>query len=621
MKYGELISFEPIDSVKVLREADDLAAARVDVETLVVSPRLAEQLTDVILPNLNLDEPRDAKGILVVANYGTGKTHLMSVVSSIAEHPELVDVLNSEAVRAAAAPVAGRYKVIRAEIGATQMSLRDIITTELSEGLQRLGVDFEFPDLTKVTGTKKNLEEMMQAFERVHGEQGLLFVLDEMLDYLAVAARRRASRRPRIPARDRRDLQIDPVPLHRRCAGGDLRQPAFRWRGGHDPPGPGAFRAGAHRQGGRRLRRAGAPARKNATQRAKIREHLRAFTPPTRGWPSASTSSSRCSRCTPTICEPSTATWSRSARCSRTVCDEMRRVLDTDVPTDAPGLICSDSYRAQLAADPSPGRSPRCRGAGQERRAAGKVAERAAPRSSTSTLRCGSSTASPFTGSPPRTSTARSADNHESCATSCACCRPGLPSATRCSSRRPSTRSSARILTAVSGQFLPSTTENGQIYLDVRKDIDYDQQIDQRADSLDERQARRGVLPALWSRCSSSGTTPTLPATGSGSTTCRGRRRTPTGPATCSWARPTSAPRPSRRGTSTSTSSSPTTRPVHRRGEARRGLLPPRQPDEEFTRALRRYAGAWPWSKESTGQHRPVYAEKRQRPSRRWWHG
>ena len=51
MKYRDLISFEPIDSVKVLRDAEDLEAARRDVETLVVSPRLAEQLNDVILPN------------------------------------------------------------------------------------------------------------------------------------------------------------------------------------------------------------------------------------------------------------------------------------------------------------------------------------------------------------------------------------------------------------------------------------------------------------------------------------------------------------------------------------------------------------------------------------------
>ena len=53
MKYRDLISFEPIDSVKVLRDSEDLDSARRDVETLVVSPRLAEQLTDVILPNLD----------------------------------------------------------------------------------------------------------------------------------------------------------------------------------------------------------------------------------------------------------------------------------------------------------------------------------------------------------------------------------------------------------------------------------------------------------------------------------------------------------------------------------------------------------------------------------------
>ena len=41
------------------------------------------------------------------------------------------------------------------------------------------------PDMSKVTGTKKHLEAMMRAFEEVHGEKGLLFVLDEMLDYLS----------------------------------------------------------------------------------------------------------------------------------------------------------------------------------------------------------------------------------------------------------------------------------------------------------------------------------------------------------------------------------------------------------------------------------------------------
>ena len=264
MKYRDLISFEPIDSVKVLRDAEDLEAARRDVETLVVSPRLAEQLTEVILPNLDLDTAPDAKGMLVVANYGTGKTHLMSVVSSILERAELVESVRSEAVREAAAPVAGRYRVIRAEIGATTMGLRDIITTELTDGLRRLGVDFEFPDLSKVTNTKRSLEEMMAAFEAVHGDQGLLFVLDEMLDYLAS----RRDNELRVDLAVLREIgeicKSTPVPVHRRGTGGDLRQSAFRQRRRRGDQGPGAVHPDAHLARGHRLCRPGAAAAQDA---------------------------------------------------------------------------------------------------------------------------------------------------------------------------------------------------------------------------------------------------------------------------------------------------------------------------------------------------------------------
>jgi hypothetical protein len=347
MKYGELISFEPIESVKVLREADDVAAAQVDVETLVVSPRLAEQLTDVILPNLNLDEPRDAKGILVVANYGTGKTHLMSVVSAIAEYAELIDLLNSEAVRAAATPVAGRYKVIRAEIGATQMSLRDIITTEFSDGLKRLGVDFEFPDLAKVTGTKKNLEEMMQAFEQVHGEQGLLFVLDEMLDYLA-------SRRDN-------ELRVDLAVL--REIGAICKSTRFRFMGGvqeaiFDNPrfasAADAVRRVQERFTQVRISREDIAyvvqerlLRKTPQQRAMIREHLQTFTPAYDGMAENLEAFVPLFPVHPAYLKTfEQVTLVEKRKVLTTLSDEMRRVLDTDVPTDAPGLICYDTYRA-----------------------------------------------------------------------------------------------------------------------------------------------------------------------------------------------------------------------------------------------------------------------------------
>ena len=81
MKYGDLIQFEPIESVVQLRDADEAAAARQLVQTYVISEEMAEKLVNLVVPQLQFDQPMDNKGLLVVGNYGTGKSHLMSVIS------------------------------------------------------------------------------------------------------------------------------------------------------------------------------------------------------------------------------------------------------------------------------------------------------------------------------------------------------------------------------------------------------------------------------------------------------------------------------------------------------------------------------------------------------------
>src|SRR5438552_3836150 len=123
MKYRDLIQFDPIQTVKVLTEAENIARAREDVRTFVFSDRMLDLLGDVIVPNLRFDRPADTRGLLIVANYGTGKTHLMSVISSVAEHAELADLLTRKEAAGAFRAVAGLFQVIRCEIGATQMSL------------------------------------------------------------------------------------------------------------------------------------------------------------------------------------------------------------------------------------------------------------------------------------------------------------------------------------------------------------------------------------------------------------------------------------------------------------------------------------------------------------------
>jgi hypothetical protein len=184
MKYGELIQFDPIESVVQLRDADKTSAAHQLVNTYVISDEMAERMVRLVIPQLQFEQPVDNKGILVVGNYGTGKSHLMSVVSSIAADASLLDSLNHESVKAEAVKIAGKFKVIRTEIGATTMSLRDILVAELEEHLENTGVSYVFPDSGTITSHKRAFEDMMAKFGEVFPEQGLLLVVDELLDYL-----------------------------------------------------------------------------------------------------------------------------------------------------------------------------------------------------------------------------------------------------------------------------------------------------------------------------------------------------------------------------------------------------------------------------------------------------
>ncbi len=184
MKYEDLIQFDPIETVVQLRDADETEAAHRLVSTYVISDEMAEKLTAVVFPQLQYDTPADNKGILVVGNYGTGKSHLMSVISGVAEHEDLAAALTHPGVSEQAVAIAGKFKVVRTEIGSTTMPLRDIVVDTLEEGLRTLGVAYSFPTAAEVSGSKRAFEEMLAAFLAEHPDHGLLLVVDELLDFL-----------------------------------------------------------------------------------------------------------------------------------------------------------------------------------------------------------------------------------------------------------------------------------------------------------------------------------------------------------------------------------------------------------------------------------------------------
>lgn len=183
MKYADLIHFDPIETVIQLREADRATSARRLVESFVISKRMGERLVEQVLPHLQFEAPMDNKGLLVVGNYGTGKSHLMAVISAIAEHAELAGMLTNPAVADKASVVAGRFLVIRAEINSS-MPLRQFVMETLQDQLSERGVHFDVPPEDQVRNHKDVFAGMLAAFTAQFPDKGLLFVLDELLDYL-----------------------------------------------------------------------------------------------------------------------------------------------------------------------------------------------------------------------------------------------------------------------------------------------------------------------------------------------------------------------------------------------------------------------------------------------------
>lgn len=184
MKYKELIKFTPIVDVIQLIDADEFVNAKELVETYVISERMKDNFVHKICPNLQFLKPSDNKGLLIVGNYGTGKSHLMVFISSIAEYDKLDEKIHSKKMKKSIEEINNGFEVIRTELGATTRNLRDNICAEIERGLEKLDINFKFPSSDKLTHHKNLFVEMMSNFQEKYPNKGLLFIVDELLDYL-----------------------------------------------------------------------------------------------------------------------------------------------------------------------------------------------------------------------------------------------------------------------------------------------------------------------------------------------------------------------------------------------------------------------------------------------------
>ena len=184
MKYAEIINFNPIESVIQLTAANDKSIATNLVKSYVMSDDMADKLKNNMLSQLRMEDVVDNKGVLLVGNYGTGKSHLMSVISAVALDADNLSYVQNKKFMGDAKCIAGCFEVLRIEIGASQMSLRNIILNKVKQDFESRGLSFSFPEEKDIITNKDVLLKMMEIFSSKYPEKGYLIVVDEFLDYL-----------------------------------------------------------------------------------------------------------------------------------------------------------------------------------------------------------------------------------------------------------------------------------------------------------------------------------------------------------------------------------------------------------------------------------------------------
>jgi energy-coupling factor transporter ATP-binding protein EcfA2 len=497
MRYGDLFQFDPIETVIQLREADRADEARRLMRTYVLSDRMAEQIVDVVLPHLRFDAPQDNKGLLIVGNYGTGKSHLMSALSALAEHADLAKDVRHTKVAEKAAPVAGRFKVVRTEIGAVVMSLRDVICAELEEHLKGMGVDYQFPSASRVTNNKDLFVRMMGAFQEVHPNHGLLLVVDELLDFLRT--------------RKEQELILDLNFL--REVGEVCARTRFRVMAGlqeslFDNP---RFQFVAETM--RRVKDRFEQVRiaredvafvvserllkKDPKQKALIREHLQRFSKLYGSMNERLDDFVRLFPVHPAYLDTFERVYVAEKReVLKTLSGAMRCLVDQDVPKGEPGLIAYDSYWQNLRDNAAFRSVPEIKEVidksgvleGRIRQAFTRpqykpVALRIIHALSVHRLTTGD-IYTPLGATP-----GELRDD--------LCLHMPLPEDDADFLKTTVETVLREILKTVSGQFLSFNADNSQYYLDLKKDVDFDSLIEQKAEGLSDSQLDRHYFDAL----------------------------------------------------------------------------------------------------------------------------
>jgi energy-coupling factor transporter ATP-binding protein EcfA2 len=497
MKYSDLVKFEPIESVIQLEQADSHAALRHLVQTFVISKGMAGQLCDLVIPNLQFETPADNKGVLIVGNYGTGKSHLLSLLSGLAEHPDMVNVLKDRDVAKAAKAISGKFKVVRLEIPATKKSFRKIICDRLEDFMTAEGLSFSFPADEQVDSNKNDLSSMMALFNEKYPDHGLFLVVDELLDYL----------------RSRKDHELILDLGFLREIGEVCKLIRFRFVAGlqeslFDNP-KFQFVAESLRRVKDRFEQVRIVRQdvayvvserlltKTDEQRARIREHLQKFTPLYSGMAERLEEFVRLFPVHPTYLDVFEAiSIAEKREVLKTLSAEIKRCLNSDVPKDQPGLVNYDSYWEFLQGNAVLRSVPEIREVIDVSKVVENRIQQAFTRKALQPMALRiihGLSIHRLTTDDIRAKIGPTAEELQNGL----CLYAPIPEKTSDFLRTTVESCLNAVIQTVSGQFITHNTDNDQYYLDLQKTIDHDAKIQDKAETLSDSHLDRYYFDAL----------------------------------------------------------------------------------------------------------------------------
>lgn len=499
MKYGDLIQFNPIETIIQLTSANDATKEKELVRSYVMSDDMAQRLQHSMLSQLKLTEVVDNKGVLLIGNYGTGKSHLMSLVSAIAHDARYLEDVQNQSFAGYAKAIAGQFEVLRVEIGSVQMSLRNIFFTVVKEDLAKRGIAFDFPEDTEIVNNKGTLISMMELFANKYQSKGYLVVVDELLDYLG----------GRTDLELRRDLGFmrelgEIVKTSRLRVIFGLQEKLF------DNPNF-SFVSESLQRVSERFEQvlltkedtayvvSERILKKTPEQRAWIREHLQPYTNLFSNMSEHIEDYINLFPIHPSYIDVFNKIYiAENRQILRNISDNIRRVIDDQVPANAPGIISYDSYWPFIKGNKTFHTDPNIKEVVDKSEILEGIVHHSFPNRAQKPLALQIIAALSVHRLTTGGITVRSGLTAENLRDQLCLYMDSLPDNSSDTMQSAVQATLRNIMTTVSGQFIEHNEDNGQYFLDLAKDIDYDEKIIQRAALLDDDKLNNYFYDVLY---------------------------------------------------------------------------------------------------------------------------